>query len=180
VEKFNIINHILFPITYKCNLNCRFCAVKGSSGDIDIPKSLEALRTKIGEVEWVYITGGEPFLIKDLSSVCDQIKAMGFRVGVTTNGTYFRPDIAEHVDRIGISLDGDKEYHDAYRGPGVFDSAIKLFNAIKNKCETVIMSTAFKENYESLKKLKSVIENMNPTYWQIQRDIFNPELKICI
>ena len=174
------MNHILFPITYECNLDCKFCAVKGSSGNADIAVSLEALRTKIGIVEWVYITGGEPFLIDDLPTICDQIKEMGFKVGVTTNGTFFRPEVALHVDRIGISLDGDKDYHDAYRGPGVFDSALKLFYAIKDKCETVVMSTAFKENKEALERLKPVIEEMDPTYWQIQRDMFDPNLKIDI
>ena len=174
------MNHILFPITYACNLDCKFCAVKGSSGDADIPKSLEALRTKAGGAEWVYITGGEPFLVEDLPSVCDQIKALGFKVGVTTNGTHFRPEIASHVDRIGISLDGDQEYHDAYRGAGVFDSALKLFQAVKGQCETVIMSVAFKENKEALEKLKPIIEAMDPTYWQIQRDMFDPELKIIL
>ncbi|MBF0554538.1 MAG: radical SAM protein [Nitrospirae bacterium] len=174
------MNHILFPITYECNLCCKFCISKRQKNDVDIKKSIETLKTKAGIVEWVYITGGEPFLIEELVSVCDNIREMGFKVGVTTNGTFFRPEISDHVERIGISLDGDKEYHDAYRGDGVFDSAIKLFNAIKDKCETVIMSVAFKDNREALKKLRPVVEEMNPTYWQIQRDMFEPEMKICI
>ena len=165
------MKHILFPITYDCNLNCEFCAVKGTTSLIDIQESLDSLRTKIGLVEWVYITGGEPFMVEDLPSVCDQIRSMGFKVGVTTNGTFFRPEIASHADRIGISLDGDKGYHDAYRGAGVFDSAVNLFNAIKDQCETVIMSTAFKGNGEALEKLKPIVEGMDPTYWQLTKDI---------
>jgi MoaA/NifB/PqqE/SkfB family radical SAM enzyme len=172
------MNHILFPITYDCNLNCEFCAVKNNSSVVDIEKSLIALETKKGEVEWVYITGGEPFLIKNLSSVCDRIKAMGFKVGVTTNGTFFIPEIASHVNRIGISLDGDKEYHDAYRGTGVFDNALKLFNSVKGKCETVIMSVSFKENKEALDRLSKIIDILDPTYWQIQQDINNPIVEV--
>jgi MoaA/NifB/PqqE/SkfB family radical SAM enzyme len=173
------MNHILFPITYACNLSCKFCAAKNSAV-VDVEQSMSALETKKGEVEWVYITGGEPFLIENLSSICDRIKAMGFKVGVTTNGTIFRPEIANHVDRLGISLDGDKEYHDTYRGEGVFDKALELFYAVKNKCETVIMSTAFKENQEALKKLEPVIEQMDPTYWQVQRDVNDPNIQIPV
>lgn len=173
------MNHILFPITYECNLDCAFCAVKGSKGQfIDISKSLEALKTKKGEVEWIYITGGEPFLIANLPEVCQDIKKMGFKVGVTTNGTIFRPEIADVADRIGISLDGDEEYHDTYRGLGVFNKALELFQAVKGKCETVIMSVAFKENLEALKRLKSTIETIDPDYWQIQKDINDPTVEI--
>ncbi|MBE3084656.1 MAG: radical SAM protein [Bacteroidetes bacterium] len=173
------MNHILFPITYACNLSCKFCAAKNSK-TIDIELSVEALKEKKDQVEWIYITGGEPFLIHDLPSVCDRIKAMGFKVGVTTNGTIFRPEIADHVDRIGISLDGDKEYHDSYRGEGVFDKAVELFYAVKGKCDTVIMSVAFKENQEALKKLESVIQQMDPTYWQIQRDMYDANVTIPV
>lgn len=170
------MNHILFPITWTCNLSCKFCVAKDNKEVIDIDDSLLALKSKVGVVEWVYITGGEPFLIETLPDVCDKIRSMGFKVGVTTNGTHFRPEIADHADRIGISLDGDKEYHDAYRGTGVFDKAVGLFNAIKGRCETVVMSVAFKSNEEALKKLKPVVEEMDPTYWQIQRDMYDPSV----
>jgi MoaA/NifB/PqqE/SkfB family radical SAM enzyme len=173
------MNHILFPITYACNLSCKFCVARNSK-IIDVESSIEALNSKKGEIEWVYITGGEPFLIQDLAAVCDRIKAMGFKVGITTNGTIFRPEIAGHVDRMGISFDGDKEYHDTYRGEGVFDKAQALFYAVKGKCETVIMSVAFKENQDALKRLEPIVEQMDPTYWQIQRDMFDPDVKIPV
>jgi AdoMet-dependent heme synthase len=171
------MNHILFPITYECNLSCAgCCALKNAV--VDIEKSIEVIKSRAQEIEWVYITGGEPFLIPNLIDVCDNLKLYGFKVGVTTNGTLFRPNIADHVDRIGISLDGTKEYHDAYRGDGVYDRALQLFHSVKDKCETVIMSVAFTENLEELKKLKPVIEEIDPTYWQIQRDINNHSLVI--
>lgn len=171
------MNHILFPITYACNLSCAGCCAK-STAVIDIDKSLETILAKAGEIEWVYITGGEPFTIPNLADICDILKSKGFKVGVTTNGTFYRPEIADHVDRIGISFDGTKEYHDAYRGKGVYDSAIKLFNAVKGRCETVIMSVAFKENLEELKKLSNIVTGLDPTYWQIQRDMNDPSLII--
>jgi len=177
------MNHILYPITWACNLQCPGCAV-ASGNDIDTVKCVSNIKEKKGEVDWVYITGGEPFLVPELFDVCDEIRAEGFKVGVTTNGTVFKPEIADHVDRFGVSLDGDEEYHDAYRGNGVFKKAVNLLEAVKerNTCETVVMSVAFKENEEALFKLKSIVEEEDPDYWQIQRDIcdetviINPEL----
>jgi len=170
------MNHILFPITYDCNLLCSGCCSKNRKS-VNIDKSINSIKSR-KDIEWIYITGGEPFMVKDLPDVCDTLKDFGFKIGVTTNGTFFRPEIADHVDRIGISIDGPKEYHDAYRGEGVFDSAMALFHAVKDKCETVIMSVAFKENLEELKKLTSLIETLNPTFWQVQRDLNDPDLII--
>jgi len=168
---------ILFPITYECNLSCALCCVKNCKQLVNIQESLKYLQNnKLSE--WVYITGGEPFLITQLESICDSLKEYGYKVGITTNGTFFRPEIAEHVDRFGISLDGCQEYHDFYRGQGVFEKALFLLNSVKNRCETVIMSTVFKENIEHLRKLKPIIEEINPTYWQIQRDINDSNLVI--
>jgi MoaA/NifB/PqqE/SkfB family radical SAM enzyme len=173
------MNHILFPITYDCNLNCEFCVAKcNKTTKINIESSVRKIIEQKEKVEWVYITGGEPFLVDTLFDVCDELKNEGFKVGVTTNGTFYKPEIVNHVDRIGISLDGTKEYHDNYRGYGVFDKAINLFNEVKDKCETVIMSVAFKENLNELKKIKFIVEQLNPTYWQIQRDINDPDLNI--
>jgi MoaA/NifB/PqqE/SkfB family radical SAM enzyme len=172
------VNHILFPITYKCNLSCEFCISKGNQ-EVDLEVGLKSIKSKSGEVEWVYVTGGEPFLLGDqLFEVCDKIRSYGFKVGVTTNGTFFKPEIADHVDRLGVSLDGDKEYHDAYRGIGVYDKAVSLINAVKGKCETVVMSVYFGKNEEALLKLKTKIPEIDPTYWQIQRDMFNTRLVI--
>ena len=174
------MNHILFPITWKCNLTCSGCCARKNS-HVDIDKCMQHISTMAGKVPWVYITGGEPFLLGNvLFNVCDKLRAYDFKVGITTNGTIFNPEIANHIDRLGISLDGDRSYHDLYRGQGVYDKAVSLFNAVKvqNKCETVIMSTAFRTNQEALLRLKKDLKELNPTYWQIQRDINDTTLQI--
>ena len=52
----------------------------------------------------------------------------------------------------------------------VFNKALELFEAIKGRCETVIMSTAFKNNKTALTKLELIIKELDPDYWQIQAD----------
>jgi len=173
------MNHILFPITYTCNLDCPFCDLQGKSEE-DTEKCMDNILKMAGSIEWVYITGGEPFMVPNLIEICDRLKAAGFKVGVTTNGTHFLPEVAEHVDRIGISLDGDKDFHDAGRGEGVFDKAIKLLKAVKGKCETVAMSVALKDNGEALERLKPILERIDPTYWQIQRDVHDDTVLIAV
>jgi MoaA/NifB/PqqE/SkfB family radical SAM enzyme len=143
---------------------------------VNVEKMMQHIKTS--GVEWVFITGGEPFRVDNLPEICDTLKSWGFKVGITTNGTIFRPQIANHADRIGVSLDGDKKYHDDYRGEGVFDKAMSLIEALKNRCELIIMSTAFSTNQIPLLNLKPIVEKINPDFWQIQRDYNDPSVII--
>jgi len=176
-----MIKHILFPITYNCNLDCYFCKEKNKVLDRSAQDSVETIiNGHAGKVPWIFITGGEPFLSEDLIWACDTLRAAGFKVGVTTNGTINKPEIADHVDRIGISIDGDKEFHDSARGDGVYDKAINFLKSIHGKCETIVMSVALADNKEALLKLKPILEEINPTYWQVQTDIHNPNVPIPV
>lgn len=124
-------NHILFPVTWQCNLTCKFCCSRNRNADINIKDCLNLIRSKKNEVEWVYITGGEPFLLgSNLINICEQLQSDGFKVGVTTNGTIDPLDIFDHIDRLGVSIDGDENYHDAYRGKGVFKKAVTLIKKL--------------------------------------------------
>jgi MoaA/NifB/PqqE/SkfB family radical SAM enzyme len=159
---------ILFPITYKCNLHCGNCVVKNFNQELDIESSIKIIKNI--PVEWVYITGGEPFLNDDLIDICKELKSNNKKIGVTTNGTIHNFDVLEYVDRIGVSIDGLKEYHDEYRGNGVFDLAIEFLNYCKNK-ESILMSTIYKESYNKVLDLKSIVYDLGVKYWQISRDV---------
>jgi MoaA/NifB/PqqE/SkfB family radical SAM enzyme len=177
-----VIHHILFPITYRCNLKCPFCKEWQKTSIVDIPAALAKIIEQAGQVEWIFITGGEPLLVEELIWVCDELRNAGFKVGVTTNGTIFMPEILDHVDMIGFSIDGDKEFHDNSRGEGVYDKAINFLKYAKeaNKCETTVMSVALKDNQEALVKLKPILDEIDPTYWQVQTDVNNRDVPIPV
>lgn len=134
---------ILFPVTYNCNLNCIYCHEKRDK-EINYWKSVDEIKKLPNE--WVYITGGEPCLVEDIFEVCDDLRSNGKKVGLTTNGTTHKFDIATHVDRLGISLDGGKDLTDFNRGIGTFDLAVKFIKNVVGKAETVIMTTISAEN----------------------------------
>jgi len=110
-------------------------------------------------------------LVKELPEICRELTRAGYKVGLTTNGTIDRPDIYPLINRFGVSLDGEKEYHDNYRGPGVFDKAWALLNKVNTICETVVMSTLYSDNQEPLNLLRPLVEQLNPSYWQITKDV---------
>ncbi len=108
-------------VTDRCNLHCRHCSVNNITSVIhpyaQIRKEMEQLY-RMG-IRILFFCGGETFLWNDsgktLRDLVTEAKEMGFLiVNVVTNGT-FPLDLPE-ADLILLSLDGDRERHNAVRG----------------------------------------------------------------
>lgn len=98
-------------------------------------------RSFLNGVRYFMISGGEPFLRKDLGDVLRVIHATlpKARIGIVTNGfnterivdviKEILEDVPLHV--IGVSLDGLKKTHDALRGfNGAFERAIRTLRGL--------------------------------------------------
>lgn len=74
-----------------CNLRCPYChnatLVYGNSEDISEETLFTFLRSRVGRLEGVCISGGEPTLHSDLPQLIAGIKELGFLVKLDTNGT---------------------------------------------------------------------------------------------
>ncbi len=76
-----------------CNFRCRFChnkeLVLGSEQlkVIPFPEIKDYLGKNKDFIDGVVITGGEPCLNDDLPELCREIKKIGFKVRIETNGT---------------------------------------------------------------------------------------------
>lgn len=81
--------------TSGCNFICPFChnssLVKASENALFIEENqvLDFLKSRIGKLEGVCISGGEPTLQNDLIEFIKKIKEMGFKVKLDTNGFNF-------------------------------------------------------------------------------------------
>lgn len=108
-------------VTDKCNLNCKHCSVNNITAVIH---PYDQILGEMGQlynmgVRILFFCGGETFLWRDgnrtLRDLVVEAKNMGFLiVNVVTNGT-FPIDLPE-ADLILLSLDGDRERHNAIRG----------------------------------------------------------------
>ena len=120
-------------LTDKCNLHCRHCSVNNLTAVIHpYPQILDEMRQlyQMG-VRILFFCGGETFLWQDgqktLRDLVAQAREMGFLiVNVVTNGTY--PLDLPQADLILLSLDGDRERHNAIRG----DTYDTILNNIRN------------------------------------------------
>lgn len=108
-------------LTDKCNLSCKHCSVNNITAILHPYKQIKAEMCKLYDIgiRILFFCGGETFMWQDgdktLRGLVIEAKEMGFLiVNVVTNGT-FPLDLPE-ADLILLSLDGDKERHNAIRG----------------------------------------------------------------
>lgn len=84
-----------------CNFCCPFCQNKGlvlspnEEPSIPVDEVLNYLRKRQGILEGVCISGGEPTLEKDLENFIKEVKALGYKIKLDTNG--YKPDIIKNL-----------------------------------------------------------------------------------
>ncbi len=73
----------------KCNMRCSYCYNKDivlGEGDKTIEEALGFLKNRKGLLDGVVLSGGEATLYEELVQFCQQIKALGFKIKLDTNG----------------------------------------------------------------------------------------------
>lgn len=158
-----------YLVTYRCNARCRMCdSWRVKPGDELSPAQVAEVFGKIGRLDVVRLTGGEPFLREDMPEIAEAVRAAS-RPGVihvTTNGS-FPERIESFVGRFArprmlrfmVSFDGMHAEHDANRGEDVtFEyalDAVRRLVALREKHglevsvnHTVISAQSLRDNQE--------------------------------
>lgn len=99
---------ILF--TYGCNLRCPYChnpelVTEKLNKDYLLTEKyiFDFLKNRVGKLDAVVITGGEPLIHKEIFSLIDKIKKMGYLVKLDSNGLL--------PDRLKVAIDsGNIDY----------------------------------------------------------------------
>ena len=118
--------------TFACDSNCVHCTSAGKPAVADEVDTAGAMKI----VDEVYdfgasffgITGGQPFLRKDLFKVISYARKLGLNVSIITDGrlmdqTAFE-NIVKNEVKISVSIDGAEKTNDAIRGKGAYAAAV--------------------------------------------------------
>lgn len=173
---------ILF-INSICNQKCEHCFYWSNLNRRDdlTREELFALSDSLGRIENLNLSGGEPFLRKDLAEVCRKfIRTNRVRqIYVPTNG-YFTKKIVEQVRGtleeselelfvVELSLDGLGEYHDKFRvSPGSFKRSMETYDALAELQESDArlrihaISTATDVNMDEVRRLTTYLYERCP------------------
>jgi heme d1 biosynthesis radical SAM protein NirJ len=127
---------VIWNLIRRCNLACKHCYA--TSADIDFPGELdtgqvfEVMRDlKDFGVPVLILSGGEPLMRADIFEISRRAKAMGFYVGLSSNGTLIDEHNIDEIravgyDYVGVSLDGMRATHDCFRRQtGAFDASLR-------------------------------------------------------
>ena len=103
LDKMSLLDYedkISCVLFYKaCNFRCPFChnglTVLEANTSIDFNEALSYLKTRVGLIDAVVFTGGEPTLEPELKNHIKQVKELGFLVKLDTNGT--NPEILKDL-----------------------------------------------------------------------------------
>ena len=110
---------LVLNVHSRCNCRCLMCDIwKRDEGAEITAATLERHRESLRRlrVEWVVLTGGEPLMHSDLSSLCTFLRDLGVRLTLLTTGLLLSRRAAEVsmlFDDVIISLDGPRSVHDA-------------------------------------------------------------------
>jgi len=119
--------------TVGCNFNCPFCynkdLVKSKTSEISEDEILSFLDKRKKVLDGLVISGGEPFLQKDLKSFCKKVKKIGYKIKIDTNGTF--PDKLKElideklVDYIAMDVKAPTKKYDKLAGKKIDIKKIK-------------------------------------------------------
>ncbi|MBW6515126.1 MAG: radical SAM protein [Candidatus Cloacimonetes bacterium] len=173
------INYTI-SVTNKCNSRCQTCFIYNVKSEQMNVSEYKKIFKKIGKAPyWVTISGGEPFLRKDLVDIVIALdKYCRPRIiNIPTNGIltprilYMVRQICKSLPRtqiiINLSIDGIDEEHDRIRNvKGNFNRVINTFKALKKlKYKNLIVgihTVISKYNVENFPVIASYLMQLAP------------------
>ncbi len=162
---------VIWNLVRRCNLTCKHCY--SISADRDFPGELSTAEVytvmddlKAFGVPVLILSGGEPLLRPDIFDISRRAKAMGFYVGLSTNGTLIDESLIAPIadigyDYVGISIDGIRETHDRFRRKeGAFDLSMRAVRLCREAGIKVgLRFTLTQDNAHELPALLQLVED---------------------
>ncbi len=162
---------VIWNLIRRCNLTCQHCY--SISADKDFPGELDTAEVyrvmddlKSFRVPVLILSGGEPLLRPDLFDIARRAKAMGFYVGLSSNGTLIDEPMADAIaqtgfDYVGVSLDGIAATHDRFRRKaGAFDASLAGIRRCKARGVKVgLRFTLTQDNAQDLPGLLALMDD---------------------
>ncbi len=154
--------------TAGCNMRCPFCHNASLVENIN-PKDevgeaavFDLLKKRKGILDGICITGGEPMLHDGLASFIKQVKDMGYKVKLDTNGSF--PNKLEELlnegllDYVAVDIKNSKEKYSITTGMQNFDTSLidKTISLLKNSNIDYEFRTTVLKNFHTVDDIKAI------------------------
>lgn len=87
----------------KCNMRCPYCYnadIVHGEGKYSNSELLDFLQTRVNRLDGVVLSGGECTLCSNIIELCEEIKELGFKIKVDTNG--LNPDVIKELIELSL------------------------------------------------------------------------------
>ncbi len=177
------LRNLFIEMTVLCNERCRHCG--SHCGEI-VPKDMltkdeicsfiDYINQNFPKKPMLCITGGEPLLRPDLFEIMTYATELGFRWGMTSNGTLIDDDVAEKLRLAGmrtisISIDGLPETNDWFRcTENGYNDAMRGVRALVNNgafSHVQVTTVVHKKNIDELPELYKILSKENLRSWRV-------------
>ena len=164
--KFTLPNNegkAIWEITHNCNYGCSYCIFSCNNKKVDGELTTIECFHVIDELvkngfKHLKITGGEPFIRKDLIEILEYASKY-MVVDISTNASLLSEEIVDRLNKIKlkmihVSLDGNKEEHESVRGINTYERTIRGLEYLKkSKNKVRIGSVIHANNQNNLEEL---------------------------
>jgi len=170
---------VVWETTLRCNLKCIHCgssAGKKRLNELTTTEGIKLIRDLYElDAQEICFMGGEPFLRKDWYDLGKEVRDLGMKFMVISNGFIVNENIISKLAKlepyaVSTSLDGGTaETHDYIRGvKGSFNKVMNYISLSKKaNLPTTVITTVSKMNYKELPLIRDYLLNKSIA-WQIQ------------
>ena len=160
----------------RCNFRCPFChnpelvTESESLPHIDGEEVLEYLRKRLGLLDAVCVTGGEPLLwTQELRPFLEKVKELGYLVKVDTNGGLYEEflTLEDLVDLWGVDFKVPFARYDLVGGDGETVRRV-LQRVLERKVHAEIRTTIYPPFHDlaTLLEMARFLKGASVWYWQ--------------
>lgn len=184
LKKQPTLKNLFLELTTSCNERCVHCGSDCGKFKYESELTVDQYKAFLDQVKadfdiskfMLCITGGEPLLRKDFFEIMSYANQLGYKWGMTSNGTLITKEVAKKLAESGmrtisISIDGLEETHDKFRQtPGGYNKAMEgINNLIELNCFEHIQVTTVvtHQNISELPRLKAIFDNIDIDSWRI-------------
>lgn len=174
IKLLHIPTRMIIYITDRCNARCEHCFYWKELNKKNEPSLLEfqLLTDSLPYLDTISITGGEPFIRKDIFDIIKIFSRKTKKIAISTNGS-FTEFICETISRVlkeldiyislQISLDGVGEIHDKIRGVKIFDKVVntllKLKEVKNDRFSFNTLTVITNNNYKEIDRIADFVQN---------------------
>lgn len=185
----SVPNNIYMIMTYRCNLNCRYCSNRPDRRQLNEKKdlnnepelSLNAYRQLVDDAKTLGVkkflfTGGEPLLNPNTLQLGKYVKEAGMETELITNGLLIEEvnaaEIVATFNYITVSLDSmNKDSHEKMRGTGTFEKVVNGIMLLKKSGGKVRVNSVI-----SGINVGEIVETRKYVLNNLKCDLYTPSL----